>query len=452
MTAQPAPQASCAGTAAPAAPRHRLLALAFSPTVLALLDQAVVSAASFLVVVLIARVAGLDALGHWALATSLVALAVAAHDALVTRPYTITRPSLAPAREIHVFAALVGTLGLGLLFGLGALGTAGIGLAAGGAVETAFIAGALALAIPAVLMRELARRDAFAALAMTRALAVDLAASGLLLAAVLALALSGMLSPLTAVLALAAATGITAGFWLIRRRAHLRPDLAGAKDALREFLRLGRWFLVSAGAAQVQGYSLHWLSFLMLGASQTGLYAACLGIIAFANPFLFGFLNLLTPRCVETLRRSGHAGLARRVAADTVVVGSVLGAFALVVWLAGEHLLLLLYADAAVAEGVEILHLLALGVLASAFGLPAAAALSSLQRARLLAIINVSVTSVTVLFVLVGLTVGGLAGGVIGLLVGEVLSTLARWSAFAAITAAGAAPSIDDQTQPEKNS
>ena len=53
------------------------------------IDQAIVSATNFLIVVALARWAGVADLGYYAIAFTILTMAVSAQDSLVTKPYAV---------------------------------------------------------------------------------------------------------------------------------------------------------------------------------------------------------------------------------------------------------------------------------------------------------------------------------------------------------------------------
>src|SRR6516165_3653228 len=61
---------------------------------------------------------------------------------------------------------------------------------------------------------------------------------------------------------------------------------------------LGKWLFVNQIMVQVQRYITYWLSAVIAGAAVTGVFAACMSIVAFANPVVFGLFNILAPRSV----------------------------------------------------------------------------------------------------------------------------------------------------------
>lgn len=89
---------------------------------LALADQGIVSAASFLALIMIGRWTDAGQLGMYAIGNSILAVLIWMQDALITRPYSIQldRPLGTPAE--HAFSALVLNLLLSSA-GMAVLGT-----------------------------------------------------------------------------------------------------------------------------------------------------------------------------------------------------------------------------------------------------------------------------------------------------------------------------------------
>ena len=162
---------------------------------------------------------------------------------------------------------------------------------------------AVAMAIPPVLLREFGRRYSFAHLLTSQALIVDAAVTVSLIAILVGLAWAGHLKAFTAVLTLGFACGSCALTWLLFKRRAFDFDRKNAALTIRSSFELGKWLLLSQLALQMQGYATHWITMLAAGAVATGLYSACLSIVALANPFLFGYFNILTPRFVRVFKQ-----------------------------------------------------------------------------------------------------------------------------------------------------
>src|SRR5205807_1108115 len=113
------------------------------------------------------------------------------------------------------------------------------------------------------------------------------------------LTLSGLLSALSVIGLIVAGLGLWARgeapetmamVWALRR--------GQWRATMRQSWDLGKWLFVGQMTVQVQRYVTYWLSMLIAGAAVTGVYAACMSIVAFANPLIFGVGNILMPRSV----------------------------------------------------------------------------------------------------------------------------------------------------------
>ena len=60
--------------------------------------------------------------------------------------------------------------------------------------------------------------------------------------------------------------------------------LTDVRIAFKQTWAVGKWLLAGRITAQVQGYVTYWLAMAIAGAAVTGVYAACMSIVGFANP------------------------------------------------------------------------------------------------------------------------------------------------------------------------
>ncbi len=411
-------------------PNWQALRLASGKQALAWADQTVVSATSFLALVLIGRWTDPAELGAYAIGCSVLAMLLATQDSLITRPYTIRlhRPLGTPVE--HASSALALSLLLAAA-GMLALGAAAIVLPAFGAsAELASIAWALVAAVPFVLMREFARRFAFAHLALNQALMVDLAVSVLNVLLLCGLGWMGQLTAVTAFGAVGVACAAGALGWLYLARHEFSFSLCHVRANLKQSWGLGKWLFSAQMAVQAQGYMTYWLSLAIAGMTLTGAYAACVSIVSFANPIVFGFLNILTPRSVRTLKDKGGAGLRRQAAWDALLLATLMAAVCLLVLLAGEAVMQFLYPGPDYAGYGDILVVLAAAGVASAPGMPASNALSSAEKARAVAGVTAASALISLILIWSFMSHWGLLGAAYGALIGEALSSIGRWIAF----------------------
>ena len=405
---------------------------------LSCLDQAVVSATSFITLIAMAWWTSPDQLGRFALGLSVLGVATALQHSLVSMPYSIQRLRPLGERRGHAFSCLLNGLMFAAATALAVLACAGLAAAAGAAGPAA-LALTIAAVLPPVLAREFARDFALAQLAPRRALCVDLCVSGLQLGVLAALGLTGRLSPESAFMAtgLASAAVSAGAFLLWRGEFHWRHRMF--LETTRDNWRLGKWLSVSRAAILIQGYSTHWLSALIAGPAATGVYAACMSVIALANPVVLGLYSFLEPRTVLVWKQAGTAALYRQALRDLLLICTLMSAFLVLVLLAGDELMALLYPGALYAGQNGTIVVLAISALVAAAAIPATNSLAAMERARPIA--TVSAVSVLVNLVLVWalLTQWGLFGAALGVLVANLAGTLGRWTVLKHNLGSGAA-------------
>ena len=400
---------------------------------LALADQAVVSGASFVTAVLISRWTSPTQLGFYSIGISLLVSLVTVQDSLVARPYAIQRyrPQGTPAE--HAGASLTHSSLLSAL-AIVALAAAALGLwARDTGPELVVMTWALAAVAPFALLREFGRGFAYAHLHIAQALMLDVAVAAIQLGALYWVGWTGRMSSATAFLALGAACAPTATVWLYLARGNfaIRADQLWATTM--QSWGLGKWLFVGQIAVLAQGYVAHWLLAWVAGARATGVYAACMSIISFANPLIIGLGNILTPRAALALNEGGRQRLWRQTIQDSLSFGVAMTLFCAAVVFAGDDVMRLLYPGKDYEGHGHTLTVLAVALLASAIGTPVSNALAVMERPR--AIVWASLVGAVLTAVLVWrLTIAwGLAGAAYGFLAGNVAGAVGRWAAFSAL-------------------
>lgn len=394
------------------------------------IDQAVVSATNFVPLVVIGRATTLGELGRFSIGFSVLALALAAQDSLVTRPYSIQwhRPKGTPGE--HAFSVLISSVLLAIVVTLALSVTALTLLVAGMQQEFLALTWAIAAVAPFVLGREFARRFAFARLHVAQAIIVDLVTGLFVVATLGALAWTGLLSAVTALLSVGVSCALAVLVWLWLARRELTPGVRHFVPTLKQSWEIGKWLLSGQLAVQVQGYMTGWLTFILAGATMTGIFTACASIVGFANPILYGFYNILTPKFVHALNTEGVPTLRRLAARDALFIAAVMSAFCGAVSVFGDDVLRLLYRSDAYQESAYVLGVLAVASLAGAIGVPASLALAAADRARSVAGVMTATAVLNLLFVTALLPVWGLLGAACGMLIAEISGSIARWAVF----------------------
>jgi O-antigen/teichoic acid export membrane protein len=414
---------------------------------LALADQAVVSGASFLTTVVIARWTFPSELGLYSIGISLLVSSIAIQESLILAPYTILRHRPLGTRAEHAGSSLI-LSGLLSALGIVVLAVTALGLSAR-AVEPPLVAmtWTLAAVVPFVLVREFGRQFAFAQLHMGQVLMLDSAVAAIQLAGLGWLGWSGRMSSATACAALGVACASAAVVWLYLARGSFAIRRDQIRATMKQSWAISKWLFAGQISVLVQERTAYWLLALIAGATATGVYAACMSIVLFANPLIAGLGNILMPRAVLAFKEGGGARLRRQVARDSLLLAAVVGLFCLLILFAGQDVVEFLYpAQEYEGEGHTIM-VLALATLAMAVGMPPTEALNSIERLREVFWTGSFAAVLTVVLVW-SLVVGwSVLGAAYGLLAGNAARSAARWIAFLALVPRSA-PDSDPKGRP----
>ena len=369
-----------------------------------MIDQAIVSGASFFTTLIIGRYAGPDQLGLYSLGISVVLALLAVQMSLVTTPYAVHHHSSGDSARRY--------LGGTLLMQLAMVGFAIVALVVAAGVmrgSTRVILWMLVTVGPLLMVREFARRMAYAQLSVERALAIDIPVALLQIVALIVLAMRGHLRAVTALGILGIAAAFGAVIWLTGARPHadFHRDTFAA-DTKRHWA-FGRWLAGAQLLGLVSTQGTYWLVNAVLGESATGIYAACLQIVLLSNPFILGIGNLLTPRAAQTYARGGDKALRRLIGRFSLVIGGVLSAFCIVVAICGDQVVQLLYGPEYAGHGL-VVALLAITFLLGAVAMAVHDGLRSLGRTNIEFASMALDTIITIALGFVGLHWFGLAG------------------------------------------
>ncbi len=401
--------------------------------VLALADQAIVSATGFLTTLLIAHWSGPTQLGVYALGFSLVVAVLGFQDALVLQPYQIQRyyPEGTPAERAG--AALT----LSILFSAGTilvLTVAALGfLAWGASPELVVMTWAVTGIIPFALTRDFARRFAFAHLAMGRVLVLDLAVAIIQLSALGWLGASGKISGVSAFAALGAACAFPTAIWLYYARAEFAILPQHARIALARTWPLGKWLLVGRIAVQLQGSATYWLAAAYGGVAITGVFAACMSIVGIANPLMLGLGNIFMPKLVLAWKHGGGPGLWQEAIRNTALIATLMTAFTLAVFFGGEHVMRFLFHGKEFEGHGQTLFVLTLAMSSGTLGAAASTGLVTMERPRPVIMVVMVEAVVTMALVWVLMNKWDLLGAAYGMLAGNMTGAVGRWIGFYAL-------------------
>jgi O-antigen/teichoic acid export membrane protein len=284
--------------------------------------------------------------------------------------------------------------------------------------------------VPFVLAREFARRIAIARLKMTEALFLDSAVAMIQLTILGWLGVSGQMSAVGAWAALGAACALPAAGWFYHTRDNFKLRLEHLPTALAQTWRLGKWLLVGRITAQLQGYAIYWLSVAIAGAAVTGVYAACMSVIGFANPLIVGLANIFLPKSVLAWEDDGARSLWRQTIQNTALMAVAVTAFSIAIFFVGEHVMRFLFHGKEFEGHGQTLVVLALALSVGALGSTASFSLTAMGRAQAASLVAILDAPLTALLVWVLMVEWGLLGAAYAMLAAQIIGALCCWIVF----------------------
>ena len=404
---------------------------------LAIADQAVVSATSFLVFVVLARLAAPEEVGVYAILISMVVLAIAAQDALIAKPFTINIVHSGPGAAEQAFATLCLSGLLGAALCITGLSTGTALWLVGGSQGTVMAIVVLSLACPMFLQRELVRRYLLARLRAGNVLLLDVCISTGTLGGLAVLYALGDARATDVLWLTAGCGGLMSFVWLYAQRRDFAVDLATVRSTRRLFWESGKYFLSGHMALQVQGYLASWVALAVIGKAAAGIYAACATFAGVCHPLVFGYANIMMPKFVRVFGESGPSALRRRAVAETAILASIIFTFSAAIIFYAPELLGLLYGSDAYASYANVARILTIAAFVGSLGIAPSLALSVAGHARMAAGVMIASAAVNLLCVTSLLPIFGIEGAAYGVLAGEIVTATARWATFLKCVPAG---------------
>ena len=409
----------------------KLIRLVPAQHTLAVADQGVVSAGSFLCTVGIGRWAAPHELGEYAVGMTVLFFLVGTQEALITIPYTIRRHRAKLEPALLAGGALLQGLGLAAIAASGLLLVSLVAAVCGGDPDFALTTATLGLLAPFLFLKEFARQLSFSHGEVVQALAMDCLATMVQVSGIAWLGLTGSLTAEAAFLVSGVGFCIAAGGWLVVKRARFRLRPRQLRLEIVENLILGRWLVLAQVTVSIQGSAASWLLVLINGAHVAGIYAACAAIVAVANPIVTGCANILLPTTALTMQREGVVEMRRRLVQQAYAFGALLGGFLLVLAFGSDWAMHLLFRSGDYRGHEEIILLLGFALLITAIGIPASNGLASVEHPRAIfwaafasAGTNAALGSMLIPF-------WGMRGAALGALVGSLVGMAGRWAALA---------------------
>jgi O-antigen/teichoic acid export membrane protein len=350
----------------------------------AIIERALQGTVTFLVTIILGRWAGASELGLYSLVFTLVCVAIALQESLITAPYTVyaLRHPSAKARRRYLGGVLAHSNILSALLAFIA-GICAMAFLRLDEATYAYASMALMWAVPCVLLREFARRIVYAEMKPEDAVAISGMTGVMQLALMVALQATGRLNAITCIAALGVSSLLGGGVWLYRRRSAFQLRNVPIRETFEQNWTIGKWSFATQVGEIVRTQIFPWLLAVAADNITVGVFAACAAIAALPTPLHVAVSNLLIPQFVHAEKEGGVAAAHRLMWQATCWLTAVMLPFCLVVAVLGDRLILWVYGSTfLVVPGVgHALFVLALSQLLNGVSLPSARALFALRGA-----------------------------------------------------------------------
>ena len=384
-------------------------------------DQAMVSAANFLTVIMLARALGLGGFGVFSLAWLVALLLASVQFALIISPMM----SIGPKQDAADGPAYYGTLFLQqavvagatfLIVWIGVATTAGLAPQWGIADLTVPLASAAA----AYQVQDFLRRYYFVLGRARTAVGIDSISYGGKVALIGWLFMTGGLSPATALWAIAAtsaASAVVGSFFvgpLVWQR-RLIVDIS-----LRHW-RFARWLVADAVLRLSSGYVFIFTTAVLLGPASVGALRAAQGLMGVVNVITMGLENVVPTMASRHYHADGIHALLNYVKRVAFVGGAATTVVVTAIAVAPQFWMGLTFGDSYLAIGDLILWFTPIYILRY-LGTPLRAALRAIESTApiLAGTVTASVLSAALAYPLVDIF--GITGAVAGMLIGLIAS------------------------------
>src|SRR4051812_21072275 len=308
---------------------------------IAIIDQGVASASTFIASVIVGRSCGSTELGIYSLAFTLMLLCFAVQDALVIAALTVFYHDRAGGRHHSRDEYLAITSRQQLLVSLalsGILLLVGVSLLALGNTHLGWTVIAVAGALPFILFREFARRAHCIRGELISALRLDGVVSVIWMGLMLILAWRHELSPATVFISQAIACAYS-----LTRRNRTRFKAADVWPQIAQNLHFGKWIVASQMASLSHQYLAYWLLAAWHGPEATGGFAAAVSLVAIANPLTLGLGNYFGPKMSHDLATGGIERFLKTTGGALLLMGAIMSTVVAFFALGGGSLLPLLF-------------------------------------------------------------------------------------------------------------
>jgi len=302
-------------------------------------DQMVVSAGTFLTLVMVSRNCSAVDVGIFSLTWTIVSLVRTVQERLIAAPFiaftyqpSFDRPTFRGSSIFHQLCfATVCTLIIIFV---------SITLSAVGLQSSPFILGSsLAVALFLNLLRDHMRAISYTDFTFLRLLVLDSVIVATQLGGLLLLSTLNRFSIISANLVIGISCLVPVLLWLRRIRTTFEIDSELVMPDWKHNWRYSRWLVGGRIIGIAPIIAIPWLIALFEGKAGTGAYAVCSSLVGLSMMFVQGTNNMFQPRTVLEFQKNGVRGMVKVLVESILVVSSVLTCVSVLFWFLGGNLL-----------------------------------------------------------------------------------------------------------------
>jgi O-antigen/teichoic acid export membrane protein len=397
---------------------------------LALGDQLIVSATNFITGVIVGRTCTKDEFGLYMLGLSIVLLVLDLQTSLISSPYMVYSPRL-PARDRALYTGsaliqhgivamtVVSILAAGLLVVVPTIDLEGL----------TNVVTAVAVAVSFILLREFTRRVHFANLRFGSAIVLDLSVAIVQIGLLVGLYAQNLVSAVSAFVAIGVACGLGAVAAIYAERSNISIDRRRVVPDLRKNWSIGKWIFAS-GVLWTASFNLYpWILTYFHGASATGVWAACFGVVAIGNPFLLGIQNLIGPNISHSFTSLNGRLFKEEVKRFSILFCVSTLPLVLILSILGGWIVGFVYGEKYLGNGV-VVTILSINIMVTAIRFSYSRALFVMDRAKPDFLVNLVALCVMMTIGIWCVKQYGPLGVAAGFLIGNVTASIMKFVVF----------------------
>ena len=316
--------------------------------ILVLFDQGMLSIATFITGILVAKSSSKEEFGLYVLCWSLLNVLLGFVDALISRPFAINlphfsageKPSYQGSALVHV--TLLAALGAVIII-YGSWDVASVQTATGSSATT-FSLIVILLFFPYTI-RYFLRNAALANLHVRAGVYPSVAGTVLQLLLIVAMYQLGQLTVGHAYLAIGASSLLSAAMFAAQQKGGLRIKPGRIIPDFRTNWKIARWLVVNATTFSAVSQSYPWIILSMLGTSSVAVFGACQAIATVAAPLLRGMNAYLLPRMSHGFQSGGTDRLFHLLRISTMLMSLPFALWMIVGTVFADPLLNALYSE-----------------------------------------------------------------------------------------------------------